>query len=416
MRKKITIIGGGIIGLCSAYYLHKDGFDVRVIERGDITDGTSFGNAGYVSPSHIHPLPSPGIISKGLRWMMSSTSPFYIKPRANWDLIQWGLNFWKNANAETMHRNAPYLDNILKLSKELMLQVRDDIGNEFHMEEKGILNVYKSEALEKNEIRIAKEAEHFGIKTRILNAQELQALEPEVEVLARGAVWYVDDTHIHPGKFVMHMHNYLAAQGVEFVLNADVISFEKSSNKVTAVITSKGKYDVDELVLAPGSWLPVLAKKLGIHIILQAGKGYSITFEKPARNLKHPMILVDGRVAMTPMGQDLRMGGTMEISGLDSPKLLKRARAIYDSAMTYFPNLPVEYPTVDKIWSGLRPLSPDGLPYIGKHSKYENLVIGGGHSMIGISMATGTGKLINEIIAGKPTSIDISGFKVERYK
>ncbi|WP_126971073.1 NAD(P)/FAD-dependent oxidoreductase [Gynurincola endophyticus] len=416
MRKKITIVGGGIIGLCSAYYLHNDGYDVTVIERGDITDGTSFGNAGYVSPSHIHPLPSPGIIAKGLRWMMSSTSPFYIKPRANWDLVQWGLTFWKNANHDTMHRNSPHLDRLLKLSRELMNDVRDDIGNEFHMEEKGILNVYKSEALEKNEIRLAKEAADYGIETRILNAKELQDLEPEVEILARGAVWYPIDAHIHPGKFVMHLHKHLAAKGVEFVLNADVLNFETNGSKITSVITTKGKYPVEELVLSPGAWLPVLTKKLGIHLILQAGKGYSMTFEKPAVNLRHPAILVDGRVAMTPMGPDLRMGGTMEISGLDSPKLFKRARAIYDAAMTYYPNLPVTFPGTDKIWSGLRPLSPDGLPYIGKHSKYDNLVIAGGHAMIGVSMATGTGKIVNELIAGRPTSIDISAYNVERYK
>ncbi len=414
MSKKVTVIGGGIIGLCAAYYLKKEGLDVTVIEKGDITDGTSFGNAGYVSPSHIHPLPSPGIIAKGLRWMMSSTSPFYIKPRANWDLIQWGLTFWKNANHATMHKNAPHLDRLLKLSRYLMNDIRDDIGNAFDMEEKGILNVYKSAALEKHEIHLAEEAAHFGIETKVLNAQELQDLEPEVEVVARGAVWYKTDAHIHPGKFVMHLHQYLRGIGVHFMLNTTVQDFEYRNNKITAVITSEGKVSCDELVLSPGAWLPVLTRKLGIHLILQAGKGYSMTFDPP-HNLHYPAILVDGRVAMTPMGSSLRMGGTMEISGLESPKLYKRARAIYDAAMTYYPNLGVEYPGESKIWSGLRPLSPDGLPYIGRHSKFDNLVIAGGHAMIGVSMAAGTGKLVNEIITGATPSIDISGYKVERY-
>jgi D-amino-acid dehydrogenase len=161
--------------------------------------------------------------------------------------------------------------------------------------------------------------------------------------------------------------------------------------------------------------MPVIAGKLGIDILMQAGKGYSMTYKNIERNLRYPAILVDRRTAMTPMGPDLRMGGTMEISGLNSPLLIKRARAIFDAAKSYYPDLPVQFMPPEQIWSGLRPLTPDGLPYIGRHSKFSNLVFAGGHAMLGLSLAAGTGKLVEEIVGCNKTSIDITAFKVERY-
>lgn len=211
------------------------------------------------------------------------------------------------------------------------------------------------------------------------------------------------------------LKNYLHHAGVEFSLNTTITGFEKQGRKVTGIITDKGKFEGDEVVLATGSWLNLTTRDLGIELIMQAGKGYSMTFEQVERNLHYPSILVDDRVAMTPMGNDLRMGGTMEISGMDSPLLIKRAQAIFKAAKSYFPNLPVAFPEQDKIWFGWRPLSPDGLPYIGRHSRYDNLIIAGGHAMLGISMAAATGKLVEEIAGGLETSMDISAFAVERF-
>ncbi|MFZ9661101.1 MAG: NAD(P)/FAD-dependent oxidoreductase [Chitinophagaceae bacterium] len=413
--KKVTVIGGGVVGLCTAYYLKKNGYDVILIDRGNIESGTSFGNAGYISPSHFIPLASPGIVAKGLRWMLSSTSPFYIKPRLDWDLIRWGLTFWKSATAKTVEKNAKPLTDILMLSRELMTDIKNDLGNNFRMAEVGCFMLYKNASTEKHEIELAEEAKKFNLETRIYNAREVQDLEPEVEVNVRGGILYPIDAHIHPGDFMHSITNYLRDHDVSLQLNTEVTGFRKNGNTIESVITDKGEFETEEVVIANGSWLPVLTKTLGISIILQAGKGYSMTFDHVSKNLHHPSILVDHRVAMTPMGNDLRMGGTMEISGLNSPKLLKRARAIFDAASLYYPKLDVSFPEEDNIWSGLRPLSPDGLPYIGRHSSYKNLVIAGGHAMLGISLASGTGKLIEEIISQKPTSVPIEAFDVERF-
>ena len=415
MGKQVTIVGGGVIGLCAAYYLQQAGHQVTVIEKGDITNGTSFGNAGYVSPSHFVPLATPGIVAKGLQWMLSSSSPFYIKPRLNWDLVSWCLNFYKKANAAHVTYSAPHLNNILQLSRELTVDIKQQLGNQFRMQEVGCLMLYKSAGTEKHEIELAKEAAHFNIETRVFNAQEEQAMEPDVQVNVRGGILYPSDCHLHPGDFMLTLKKHLQNVGVQLQLNTTVTGFEKNSDRVQAVITDKGKFPCEELILANGSWMPVVTKYLGIQLLLQAGKGYSITYPNISRNLRYPAILVDARTAMTPMGADLRMGGTMEISGLNSPTLIKRAQAIFNAAKTYYPDLPVEFPAVDKIWSGLRPLSPDGLPYIGRHSKYANLTLAGGHAMLGLSLAAGTGKLVEELVEGRKPSMDISAFNVERF-
>jgi D-amino-acid dehydrogenase len=416
MSKQVTIVGGGVIGLCAAYYLQQAGHSVTVIEKGDITNGTSFGNAGYVSPSHFVPLATPGIVAKGLQWMLSSSSPFYIKPRLNWDLMRWLMSFYRKANAAHVAYSAPHLNNILQLSRELTVDIKEKIGNHFRMQEIGCFMLYQNASTEKHEIELAEEAAHLGIETKMFNAQEVQAMEPDVEVKVRGGVLYPIDCHLHPGDLMTTLKKHLQQVGVQLQLNTTVTGFEKSGGRVTAVITDKGKFPCEELVLANGSWLPVITKHLGIDLLLQAGKGYSITYPNISRNLRYPAILVDHRTAMTPMGADLRMGGTMEISGLDSPTLIKRAQAIFKAAKTYYPDLDVEFPAVEKIWSGLRPLSPDGLPYIGRHSKYANLTLAGGHAMLGVSLAAGTGKLIEELVGAKKPAIDISAFAVERFK
>ena len=413
---KVTIIGGGVIGLCSAYYLQKEGYEITVIERGDITDGCSFGNMGYMSPSHFIPLASPGIIAEGLKHMLSSSSPFYVKPRLNWDLMQWGYRFWKSSNAATVKKNAPHLNALLQLSRHLINDMRTEIGDVFNMEEKGCLMMCKQQKTLDHEFHLADDAEKFGLKVDRLNAQQVQALEPDVELDVAGAVLFKDDCHFNPGKMMLALKKYLEHKGVQFQLNTTVTGFEKVNNKISAVITDKGKFDCEQIVLATGSWLPVVAKMMGIKLLLQPGKGYSHTYQHVEKNIKYPAILVDGRCAITPWGHQLRIGGTMELSGINNKVLVNRMQGIYDSATNFYPGLKIDFPPTDKIWNGLRPVTPDGLPYIGKVSNLANVTIAGGHAMLGISEGTGTGKLVAEILSNKNTSIDMPAFSPARFK
>jgi D-amino-acid dehydrogenase len=412
---KVVIAGGGIIGLCCAYYLQKSGYAITIIDENDITSGTSFGNAGYISPSHFIPLASPGIVAQGLRWMLNSSSPFYIKPRLNIDLLKFCIAFWKNANHETVKKNAPHLHKLLDLSRELTIEMKNELGNTFRMRADGCLMLYKSAAIEKHEIELAESAASFKIETTILSASDIQKMEPGIDVNVRGGVYYSGDCHLHPGDFMKAIKGYLEISGVKFILNTTITDFEKNGDAVTGIVTNDEKISCDELILATGSWLPLLTKKLGVHILMQAGKGYSLTYENIKNNIRYPAILVDKRVAMTPMGNDLRMGGTMEISGLKSTTLAKRAKAIYNAAKEYYPDLAVSFPETNRIWSGLRPLTPDGLPYIGRIDRYKNISVASGHAMLGLSLAAATGKLTEEIVSHKKTSVSIEPFRINRF-
>jgi D-amino-acid dehydrogenase len=414
--KKIIIVGGGVNGLCTAYYLQKrNEFDITVIDSGDISDNCSFGNMGFLSPSHFTPLASPGIISEGLKYMLSSTSPFYIKPRLNLDFLKWAINFYQSSNEKTVEKNSPHLSELLNLSRRLMNEIKDDIGDVFEMEEIGCMMMCHSKKAFEDELKMAEDAKKFRLDIEILNREELQKKEPEVELDIYGAVLVKDDAHIHPGKFMVAMKNYLEKNGVKFQLHTTVSDFTKNHAKIREVVTDKGNYQADTIVLSGGSWLPELAKKAGIRLLIQGGKGYSYTYEHVEKNIHYPAILVDGRCAVTPWKRSLRIGGTMEFSGNNNRVLIKRMEGIYNSVKKFYPGLPIDVPPTDKIWTGLRPVSPDGLPYIGKANHFDNVLISGGNAMLGISEGAACGQIISDLIENRSTPIDISAFKLDRF-
>jgi len=411
----VTIIGGGIIGLTCAYYLQREGYKVIVIDNGDMTNGCSFGNMGYISPSHFIPLATPGIVAQGIKWMLSSSSPFYIKPRLNPDLIRWGMSFYRSANSKQLAKNTPHLNNLLQLSRELIDDLKNDIGNSFGLTEKGCWMLYKNEKTGYHEKHMAEQANKFGLKTIICNAGEVQQYEKEVEVNINGGVLYLDDCYVDPAKLMQSLYQYLEDKGVSFHLQSAAVGFEKKNKQITAVLTDKEKIDTGEVVIANGSWIPEVSRLLGITILLQPGKGYSFSYSQLQKNLAYPSILVDDRVATTPYDRALRIGGTMELSGHSDTILPKRVMAIYRAFKKYYPTVPIEEPDVKKTWFGYRPVTPDGMPYIGRHTSFSNLSYAGGHAMLGVSAATGTGKLITEIINNSRTTIDTTAFSPGRF-
>ena len=413
--KKIIIVGGGINGLCAAYYLQKKNFEVTVIDSGDISNSCSFGNMGFLSPSHFVPLASPGVISEGLKYMLSSTSPFYIKPRLNLPFLQWAFKFYKNSNQKTVEKNTPHLSELLNLSRKLMDEIKEDIGDVFDMEEIGCMMMCQQQKTFEEELKVAEAAQKLNLNIEILNRDELQKREPDVELNIYGAVLFKDDAHIHPGRFMIAMKNYLEKNGVVFQLNTTVSGFKKNNETIDGVITDKGTITGDKIVLSAGSWLPQLAKMLGLRLLLEGGKGYSYTYDHVEKNIRYPAILVDRRCAITPWKHQLRIGGTMEFSGNNNKVLIKRMEGIYNSVKSFYPGLQIEFPPKDKIWTGLRPVTPDGLPYIGEVKRFDNLLISGGNAMLGISEGAAAGLIISDVIEKKNAPIDISAFRVERF-
>lgn len=411
---KITIIGAGVIGMSCAYFLQKAGHDITIIDKGDHTNNCSFGNAGYISPSHFIPLASPGIVAQGLKWMLSDSSPFYIKPRFDTSLFKWGISFYKNANAKTVEKNAPHLNNLLQLSRQLMIDMDNDLGNGFQLEQKGCFMLYKNETTGHHEAELAKEAKQFGIDAPIMSKDEIQQMEPEVELNVLGGVYFPIDCHLHPGHMMATLQDTLIDSGVRFIYNQEVKQFESKEGKIVNTITNDTNIPTDYLIVAAGSWLPKVASLLGISVLLQPGKGYSTTYKGLENNLNYPAILVDDRVAMTPLGRDLRIGGTMELTGINDDINMKRVHPIIAAANSHYNNLDLIQPTKEDVWTGLRPCSPDGLPYLDYSPHHPNVIIAGGHAMLGISMAAGTGYLVNQMVHKKKTTIDISHFRLGR--
>jgi D-amino-acid dehydrogenase len=412
---KIGIIGGGIIGLSSAYYLAKAGHQVTIIEQSDLKDGCSFGNAGMIVPSHIIPLAAPGMISKGIRWMFNSSSPFYVKPRLSSDLIKWGYQFYRHATSEHVNKSIPALKELSLFSKAQYQQLAKELPFDFGYHERGLLMLYQTKETEHEEAETANIANSHGIEARILSAEEVQKLEPDVKVSVRGGVYFPGDAHITPQALVTQMIKFLKDQGVEFLPNTVVNDFVVEHGKIKSVVTSNGDHTFDEVVIAAGSWSGMVAFKLKLSLPMQAGKGYSFLLHNVEKNIRIPSIFLESRVAVTPMGTTLRFGGTMEITGVDHSISMNRVKGIVDSIPHYYPEMKVALPKVDKIWHGLRPCSPDGLPYIGRSQKIKNLVLATGHSMMGLSLGPGTGKLVAELINQERPVIDISSFEPGRF-
>jgi D-amino-acid dehydrogenase len=414
-KHSVAIVGGGIIGLAAAYYLSRAGHAVTIIEKGDITDGCSFGNMGYVSPSHFTPLASPGVIKEGLKYTLSSSSPFYIRPRLDLALMRWAWQFRRHANAETVQRNTPHLNGILQRSRKLMSDLRIDLGDRFGLQEKGIVNLAERQSTLDHELKLAEAAEKFGLQAHPLSRAEVQQLEPGVEMDVLGGVLWKDDCHCHPGKLMEALSECVKGNRAAFVTGATVTGFETSGKTITAVVCDNRKVIADEIVLAAGSWLPLVSRKLGVHLLLQPGKGYSYTYESVEQNIRYPAILVDHRCAATPWQNSLRIGGTMELSGINHSILPKRMAGIYSAIKKCYPGLRIDYPRAERIWCGLRPVTPDGLPYLGRHPKFGNLIIAGGHAMLGISLALGSGEVVLHLVNGEPLPLNIEAFAPERF-
>ncbi|MDE0561731.1 FAD-dependent oxidoreductase [Algoriphagus sp. NF] len=413
--KPTIIIGGGIVGLFTAYFLQKEGIEVSIIDRTDLKDSCSTGNAGMIVPSHIIPLAAPGMIAKGISWMFSSKSPFYIHPRFDYKLLQWSLLFFKSANQKQVEKAIPFLKNISLLSKSLYLQFREEHPEAtLAFQEKGLMMVYQTDAVEKEEVEFAHLARKHGLEAEILGPTDIQKIEPNLEVKAKGAVLFPGDAHLDPGALYSFLRKYLEEKGVQFHTETEVMGFEKSAGKVAAVLTDKGKIEAEKILLCGGSWSGELAKKLGFSLPMMGGKGYSF-LQKNQPEIRQASILTEMKVAVSPYGNKIRFGGTMEIAGTNQKIDMKRVQGIFESINRYYPDFQAQFPKETEIWKGLRPCSPDGLPYIGLAPGYSNVLVGSGHSMMGISMAPATGKLLAELHQQKEPTMEISGFEVGRF-
>ena len=414
--KRVLVVGGGVVGLCVAYYCARKGHRVTVVERGaPERDGCSFANAGMVVPSHFVPLASPGIVALGLRYMWNPESPFHVKPRFSADLLDWGWKLRRAATPGHVERSAPVLRDLHLASRACFEEWAALWGNAFEFVEKGLLVLCRTDHGLAEEAGNAEFAHRLGIPAEVLSAAAVAALAPEMRMTIAGGVHFPLDGHLTPGRLMAVLQREARLLGVELRHHTDVRGWRVSGERIDAVQTGGGVVEADEFVLCAGIWSSELARQLGLALPMQAGKGYSLTLESPPALPRICAILSEARVAMTPMGGALRFGGTMEITGIEESVNPARIRGIVKSVAAYYPGLTPSHFERAVVRTGLRPCSPDGLPYIGRFGRFSNLSTATGHAMMGVSLAPITGKLMAELLSGEVPSCAIAALGPDRY-
>ena len=409
----ILIIGGGIVGISAAYFLSQRGIKVTLIEKGEICSGSSYGNAGLVCPGFSTPIPAPGILTQGLKWMLNPESPFYIKPRLDPALASWLWHFQAHSNKKAVERAIPLLRDMQRGSLALFQDLIQQENLSCHFEQVGGLTIYKTKSGLAHGQDEAEEMQKFDLDMEFLDGDAIRGLEPLIRSDIIGGTYSKEDAYLDPALFVDKLTKVVQENGVEILTQTEVTGLSKAGRRVATVHTTRGDFHPKEIVLAAGAWSMSLAKELGIKFLMQPAKGYSITMKKPVKMPKRYLYLGEAKVAVTPIGADLRFAGTLELSGMDLSINQRRVDAILEAGKSYlnefgFDNSP-------EIWSGLRPCSPDGLPYIGRSHMVDNLIIATGHAMLGVSMGPITGKLVAQLVSEEKPSLGIEAFDVDRF-
>ncbi len=411
----VLIIGGGIVGLTSAYYLAKEGWKVNLVDKDDFSDNCSYGNAGMIVPSHFTPLAAPGMVAQGIKWMFNSRSPFYVKPTLSFSFLSWGLKFLRHANKEHVKQSAPHLLSLNNLSKNLYDELAKELSDKFGLQHRGILMLFKTEKTAEEEIHLAEQAKALGLDVDVLTREAVQAIEPDVKLDVLGAAHYRSDAHLYPPALIKLLIDRIKQLGVVMLPHAEVMDFKRSGRQITEIVTTNGIFSADMVVLTGGAWQQGLAKKAGLTIPLMPGKGYSFMTTAFDGKVKHPALLLEARVALTPMGGKVRIGGTMELAPINHRINMNRVEGIVNAVPDYYPEYQLPTPNAEEIWHGFRPCSPDGLPYLGRSKTVSNLIVAGGMGMMGLSLGPAVGKVVSELAAGHEASVNIEIFHPERF-
>ena len=412
-RKHVVVIGGGAVGLCAAYYLHEGGHRVTVLEKGDFEEGASLGNAGMLVPSHVVPLAAPGVISQGMRWLFRRDSPFRIKPRLDPALAGWLWQFRSFCNEQHVQSSMPLLRDLSLASVDLYAELSKAFA--FQFERRGLLMLHNSTPGAQENLKYAKLARQAGLTADVLDADALLKLEPGIRTETTGGVYYPQDAHLSPGHFMRALKKYLEARGVDCRPRTAVTGCSRRKQKIETLHTSTGEVPADEIILAAGSWSPEIGRMFGLKLPIQPAKGYSVTMNAPENPPGIPMILTEAKVTVTPMGDQLRFGGTLELAGYDASVDRMRASSILRTIPRYLPGLDLSAVKTETIWAGYRPCTPDGLPMIGRTRSLKNLIIATGHAMIGITLAPITGRLVMQLVNGDLPDIYIDALNPDRF-
>jgi len=412
-KKEVIIIGGGVIGLACAHYLIEKGASVRIVEKDEIGKGASHGNCGLLYFSDVIPLCSPGAVVHEIYRTICGTSPLYIKPSLDIKRLIWLAKFAAKCRPDTMREAARNKYEILKYSTHLFEKLLELKGLGCDFEKRGILTVFNDR---KNLDKF--ETTNDFLKTYNLGYKRLEKkrvleMEPALAPSIAGAWYRTFDWHLRPELLMKSWKKYLVKKGLIIEEHAKMLGFEITGNTITHVNTVQGQFAADAFIMATGAWAPGTVKQLGLNLPVQPGKGYSITMERPGICPEIPCVLYEKNMVVTPWKSAYRLGGTMEFSGYSTTLNPKRLSKLIKGAAKYMRE-PAGQPTIEE-WSGLRPMTYDDMPIIDRVPSHDNLIMTTGHGMLGLTLATGTGKIVTDMVYDKTPDVNIRPFGIDRF-
>ena len=410
----VLIIGGGSVGLNSGYYLQKAGRQVTIIDQETSGIGSSSGNAGHIVPSHIVPLAAPGMVFQTIKWLLDpKNSPFSMRVSLDPAYLSFLLKFSLACTQTNLERSMLPLKNIGLLSSSNYSQIVNEENFECHYKQTGLLFLYKTNQAWESGKHEAEYLHRNNMPAEILTRAEVLNREPLAQEDIIGGVHFTGDSSLNPSEYLGLIKNLIQQRGGKFFDHQKVTRVETKDGSITKVITHDHEYEANEIVLAGGSWTPIFGKMVGLAIPIQPAKGYSITIQTGAAMPSQALLLGEKRVAITPLGDRIRVTGRLELSKLETSVETKKIENITQSVCSYL-KIDPNWTTLDT-WAGLRPTTPDGVPIIERSTKVRNLVIAAGHAMLGLSLGPGTGQLVAELITNQKTPFDIHPFNSSRF-
>lgn len=410
----VIVVGGGVVGVASAHYLAAAGRRVTVIDQGTIGGACSAGNCGYVCPSHVLPLTEPGAVGMAIRSLFTPNAPFRVKPRLDAGLVRWMWQFARRCTHRQMLDAGVHLKALLDASiAEYRRLVREE-GLDCQWKETGLLYVLRTargmRAFAETDALLT---EHFGVPAVRLEGEALPAFDPSLKPGLAGAYHYPGDASLRPDRLMADWARRLAARGVTFLEGCRLERIERAGGEIRSLVTSRGPLRAGRYVFALGAWSPRIAGQLGTPIPIEQGKGYSVTMRRPDPCPVHPMLFPEHRVGISPFDDGYRIGSMMEFSGFDTSIPARRIRQLKESAAPYLVAPTGAGP--EETWYGWRPMTWDSLPVIGRVPRLGNGFLATGHNMLGVSLATATGRLVAELVEGATPHLDPAPFSPDRF-
>lgn len=415
-RRDVIVVGGGPVGACAAQALASEGAAVTLLERESeicpVASG-AYANCGLLVPSDSLPLASPGALGQGLRWLLDASSPFYIAPRPSPDLVRWLWLFRAAATPGRVAAAMPVLRGLHAASAELHDALAADGGEHWLFHHDGVVQAYEAPAAFEEALEELEAARRLGVRAEVLDEAAVRVRFAGVRGRLAGAVFFPDDGHMDPAAFTRAMADRAAAQGADVRPDTEVYALEPDGAEVK-VLTTRGDLTAGQVVLAAGAWTSLLSRDLGLPLPIEPAKGYSVDVERPDGFPDVPLYLGDAHVVITPLGDRLRLGSTLELAGWDMRVRRRRVARLREGAERVV-GIPADG-EVRQVWRGPRPVTPDGLPVVGRVPRRERVIVAAGHCMLGLTLGPVTGRLVAEIAGGRSPRLDLALLSPTRFR